>query len=195
MFESWIMDARYAGRRLLRRPTYAALAVLTLALAAGGIAAIFSVVRTLLLDPLPIAREEQVGVLWFGGSWREQEFLRLRPQFPGFERMAAYRPDDMTLEVPGSPMRLLPGIAVSAEFFDVLGTRAQFGRTFSSGEDLIGAEPVAVLSHSLWRDLGSDSAIIGKPLRLGGVACTIAGVMPPASGFRAPQLRFGPRPK
>ncbi len=105
-------------------PTYAVLAVLTLALGAGGTAAIFSVVRTLLLDPLPIAREEQVGVLWFSGSWREQEFLRLRPQFPGFQRMAAYRPDDLTLEVPGSPMRLVPGIAVSAEFFDVLGTPA-----------------------------------------------------------------------
>jgi putative ABC transport system permease protein len=190
MFESWIMDARYAGRRLRSRPTYAALAVLTLALAAGGIAAIFSVVRTLLLDPLPIAREEQVGVLWFAGSWREQEFLRLRPQFPGFERMAAYRPDDMTLEVPGSPMRLLPGIAVSAEFFDVLGTRAQLGRTFNSGEDLIGAEPVAVLSHSLWRDLGSDSGIVGKPLRLGGVAYTIAGVMPPGFWFPSPTTQI-----
>ena len=69
MFESWIMDFRYAARRLLSRPTYALLAVLTLALGAGGTAAIFSVVRTLLLDPLPIAREEQVGVLWFSGSW------------------------------------------------------------------------------------------------------------------------------
>ena len=122
MFESWIMDARYAGRRLLSRPTYAALAVLTLALAAGGTAAIISVVRTLLLDRLPVANEEQVGVLWFGGSWTEQEFLRLRLQFPGFERMAAYRPNDMTLEMPGSPMRLVLGLAVSAEFFDVLGT-------------------------------------------------------------------------
>ena len=89
MFESWIMDFRYAARRLMRRPTYALLAVLTLALGAGGTAAIFSVVRTLLLDPLPIAREDQVGVLWFGGSWNEQEFLHLRPNFPGFQRMAA----------------------------------------------------------------------------------------------------------
>src|SRR5262245_11403783 len=58
MFESWIIDFRYALRRLLSRPTYAALAVLTIALGSGGTAAIFSVVRTLLLDPLPIAREE-----------------------------------------------------------------------------------------------------------------------------------------
>src|SRR5687767_6349735 len=60
MFESWIMDGRYAARRLASRPTYALLAVLTLALGAGGTAAIFSVVRTLLLDPLPMVQEERV---------------------------------------------------------------------------------------------------------------------------------------
>jgi putative ABC transport system permease protein len=190
MFESWIMDARYAARRLLSRPAYAALAVLTLALAAGGTAAIFSVVRALLLDPLPVAREEQVGVLWFSGSWREQEFLGLRPQFPGFRRMAAYRPEDLTLEVPGSPMRLLPGVAGSAEFFEVLGTSAFLGRTFSPGEDVMGAEPVAVLSHSFWRELGADAAIIGKPLRLGGVARTIVGVMPPGFWFPSPTTQI-----
>ena len=86
MLESWIMDFRYAGRRLLSRPTYAVLAVLTLALGGGGTAAIFSVVRTLLLDPLPIAREEQVGIFWFDGSWNEREFATLRGQFPGFQR-------------------------------------------------------------------------------------------------------------
>jgi putative ABC transport system permease protein len=190
MFESWIMDARYAARRLLSRPAYAAMAVLTLALAAGGTAAIFSVARALLLDPLPVAREEQVGVLWFSGSWREEEFLRLRPQFPGFQRMAAYRPEDLTLEVPGSPMRLVPGVAGSAEFFEVLGTPAFLGRTFSAGEDLMGAEPVAVLSHALWRDLGADAAIVGKPLRLGGVARTIVGVMPPGFWFPSPTTQI-----
>jgi predicted permease len=190
MFESWIMDARYAGRRLLSRPTYAALAVLTLALAAGGTAAITSVVRTLLLDRLPVANEEQVGVLWFGGSWTEQEFLRLRLQFPGFERMAAYRPNDMTLEMPGSPMRLVPGIAASAEFFDVLGTRPLLGRPFNAGDDLTGAEPVAVLSHALWRDLGADASIVGKRLRLGGVPYTITGVMPARFWFPSPTTQI-----
>jgi hypothetical protein len=82
MIESWIMDARYAARRLARRPAYAALAILTLALGSGGTAAIFSVVRTLLIEPLPIADEQRVGVFWFTGSWTEQEFLGLRPEFP-----------------------------------------------------------------------------------------------------------------
>jgi predicted permease len=189
MFESWIMDFRYAGRRLLSRPTYAVLAVLTLALGAGGTAAIFSVVRTLLLDPLPMVREDQVGVLYFTGSWNEQEFLRLRGSFPGFQKMGAYRPNDLTLEVPGGAMRLLPGVAVSAELFDVLGTQPMLGRTFRAGEDTAGAELVAVLSHSLWQELGSDPNIVGKPLQLGGLARTVVGVMPKGFWFPSPTTR------
>lgn len=186
VFESWIIDARYATRRLLRRPAYAVLAVLTLALGTGGTAAIFSIVRALLLDPLPIAREEQVGVLWFAGSWTEQEFLRLRGSFPGFQRMAAYRPDDVTLEIPRAPMQLESGIAASAELFDVLGAHPFLGRTFRPGEDGQGAEPVAVLSYALWQQLGAADHIIGTPLVLGGVTRTVVGVMPRDFWFPSP---------
>lgn len=189
MFESWIMDFRYAGRRLLSRPTYALLSVLTLALGAGGTAAVFSVVRTLLLEPLPIAREEQVGVLWFTGSWSEAEFLLFRPQFPGFQSMAAYRPDDATLEVPGGPLRLVPGIAVSAELFHVLGVSPMLGRAFTTGDDAAGAAPTTILSYSLWRELGSDRSLIGRQIRLGGIARTVVGVMPPGFWFPSPQTR------
>ena len=114
MLESWIIDFRYAARRLRSRPSYAALAVLTIALGAGGASAIFGVVRTLLLASLPIAHEEQVGVLWFQASWREEEFLGLRPDFPGFQRMAAYRGGGGTLETSDGPMRQVSGIAASA---------------------------------------------------------------------------------
>lgn len=189
MYETWIMDVRYAARRLLRRPVYAGLAVATLALGAGGMASVHSVSDAILRDPLPMVREEQVGVLWFNGSWREQEFLRLRPDFPGFQRMGAYRPDDVTLERAGQPLRLIPGIAVSSELFDVLGTAAFLGRTFRSGEDLVGAEPVALLSYSLWRELGSDPNIAGRPLQLGGVPRTVVGVMPQGFWFPSPATR------
>ena len=190
MFESWIMDFRYAARRLMRRPTYAALAILTLALGAGGTAAIFSVVRTLLIEPLPIAREDQVGVMYFSGSWTEQEFLGLRGKFPGFQKMSAYRPNDLTLEVPGSAMKLVPGIAVSSELFDVLGTAPALGRTFRAGEDATGGELVVVLSHSLWQELGSDPAIVGKSLQLGGLSRTVIGVMPRGFWFPSPLTRI-----
>ena len=190
MFESWIMDVRYAGRRLLSRPTYALLAILTLALGAGGTAAVFSIARTILLDPLPIAREEQVGVFWMPVSWTEEEFLHFRPNFPGFKQVAAYRPNDVTLELPGSPMKLTPGVSVSAEFFDVLGASPLLGRTFQAAEDTVGPPPSVVLSHSLWQELGSDPEIVGKQLRIGGIARTVIGVMPRGFWFPSPQTRI-----
>jgi putative ABC transport system permease protein len=186
MFESWIMDARYAGRRLLRRPAYALLAVLTLALGAGGTAAIFSVVRTLLLDPLPIAREEQVGVFWFSGSWTEQEFLGLRPEFPGFARVAAYRPEGATLQTPGEGLRMVEGVSATAELFDVLGAPPLLGRTFAPGEDLPGSDRTVVISHGLWQELGADATVVGRPLILGGTSRTVIGVMPPGFWFPSP---------
>ena len=187
VLESWIIDLRYTTRRLVARPTYAALAVLTLALGVGGTAAIFSIVRTLLLEPLPIAREADVGVFWMPGSWTEQEFLHLRPEFRGFAHVAAYKAaDGATLEMPGRPLRLLPGISASAELFDVLGARPLFGRTFAVGDDLPGAEPVVVVSHGLWQELGGEPSVVGRQLRLGGITRTVVGVMPPAFWFPAP---------
>lgn len=190
MFESWIMDFRYAGRRLMSRPTYALLAVMTLALGAGGTAAIFSVVRTLLLEPLPIAREEQVGVFWMPYSWNEAEFVHLRGRFQGFQKVASFRPSDVTLENEGGPMRLVPGIAASSELFDVLGTPPMLGRTFVEGEDRIGPELVVVLSHSLWQELGADPNIVGKQLRVGGFSRTVIGVMPRGFWFPSPTTRI-----
>ena len=189
MFESWIIDVRYAVRRLIGRPLYAALAVGTLALGAGGTAAIFSIVRTLLLEPLPISQEAEVGVLWFEGSWSEAEFAFLRPDFPGFQAMAAYRPDDTTLEMPDGALRLAPGVAATAGLFDVLGTPALLGRTFGPGDDAAGAPPATILSYSLWQELGGDRSIIGTPLWLGGAPRTVVGVMPPGFWFPTPDTQ------
>lgn len=190
MYESWIMDARYALRHLLRRPVYAVVAVLTLALGTAGTAAVFSLAQRILLDPLPIAREDQVGVLWFSGSWNEQEILRLRPDFSGFQQVGAYRPAHATLEIAGQPLRMIQGAAVSSELLELLGTPPLIGRTFKPGEDLVNAEPVAVLGHSLWKELGGDANIVGKALQFGGVARTVVGVMPPGFWFPNPQTRL-----
>ena len=169
MFESWVMDFRYAARRLMRRPTYALLAVLTLALGAGGTAAIFSVVRTLLLDPLPITREDQVGILWFGGSWNEQEFLHLRPNFTGFQRMAAWRPNDSTLETPGGPMRLVEGVASSSEFFDVLGAAADAGPHLPVRRRRTGLRAGRRPEPRVMAGSRLRSSIVGRPIQFGGV--------------------------
>ena len=85
--ESWIMDARYAARRLLRRPLYALLSVLTLALGIGGIASVYGIARPILLDPLPYKAEEGLAAFWMPFDWTEQEFLFLRGKIPGFKSL------------------------------------------------------------------------------------------------------------
>jgi putative ABC transport system permease protein len=131
-----------------------------------------------------------VGVLWFEGSWTEQEFLHFRPNFPGFQRMAAYMPGDQTLEVAGEPLRLIRGVSTTAELFEVLGTRPFLGRTFQAGDDVQHAAPAAVLSYGLWQELGGDASIIGRQLRLGGEQRTIVGVMPRGFWFPSPTIRI-----
>ena len=188
--ESWIMDLRYAVRRLRSRPTYTLLAVLTLALGVGGSAAIFSILRGLLLSPLPFAKEAEIVVFWNLFDWSEAEMLYLRPNFPGFRRVAAYTGRDVTLESNGGPTRLVPGISASYELFDVLGARPALGRGFQAGDDRQGADPVAVLSYGLWREMGGDASILGRRLRLNGIPRTVVGVMPRGFWFPDPTVRI-----
>lgn len=187
--EGWIIDTRYAARRLLSRPTYSLLAVLTLALGAGGTAAIYSLARGLLLDPLPYAREQELAVFWMPGDWTEQEFLYLRGTFPGFRQVAAYRSEDVTMQVGDGPSRFVPGFASSAELFEVLGVAPAIGRGFQAGDDVPGAEAVAVISHGLWQELGGDRSIVGQRLMLDGSPRTVIGVMPRGFWFPNPTAR------
>jgi len=188
--ESWIMDARYAARRLVRRPLYALLSVLTLALGIGGTAAVYGIARPILLEPLPYTAEEQLVTFWNPFDWNEQEFLYLRDgRFPGFATVAAYMQSDVTLSRGDSPAQLLPGISASSELFTVLGARPALGRAFQAGDDVLGAEPVAVISYGVWQDLGGDPSIIGTQVRLDGTPRTIVGVMPRGFWFPDPSVR------
>ena len=189
--ESWIMDLRYAVRRLRSRPTYTLLAVLTLALGVGGTAAIFSIVRGLLLEPLPYTREAEVAVFWGPFDWTEEEMLFLRPEVSGFgfSRLAGYRNEDVTQETGDGPARLLQGVSASAELFEVLGARPALGRVFQPGDDRPGVDPVVVLSHGLWQEMGGDASILGRRIRLDGTPRTVVGVMPREFWFPDPGIR------
>ncbi len=191
----WLADARYAARRLRARPAYTLLAVLTLALGVGGTAAIFGVARPLVVDPLPYAHAGEVGTFWMPGWWTEEEFVFLRDKFSGFRAVAAHRPGDVTLRQGDGPARLVPGLTASAELFDVLGARPLVGRAFRAGDDGQGAEPVAVLSYGLWRELGGTPALLGTRLTLDGVPRTVVGVMPRGFWYPDPSVRVWlPRP-
>ena len=189
LMERWIVEARFALRRLRTRPTYTALAVLTLALGVGGMAAIAGIVRPLLVNPLPYPRDNELAMFWAHYSWYGREFALLRPQWTGFSAVAAYRPEDVTVEVENAPTKFVTGIASSTELFDVLGVPPRVGRGFKPGEDAQGTERVAVLSDALWRELGADPAIIGKPLKLDGIQRTVIGIMPRGFWFPDPSVR------
>lgn len=188
--ESWIMDARYAARRLVRRPLYALLSVLTLALGIGGTAAVYAIARPILLDRLPYRAEEGLAAFWMPFDWTEEEFVFLRGRIPGFSEVAAYRQDNVLLDRGDGQVRLLPTIVSSVELFSVLGTKPALGRGFQRGEDARGAEPVAVLSYGLWEELGGDPTIIGKRLRIDGAPRTVVGVMPRGFWFPDPTTRI-----
>ena len=188
--ESWIMDARYAARRLLRRPLYAILSVLTLALGIGGTAAVYAIARPILLDPLPYSDEQGLAAFWLPYSWSEQEFLFLRGKFPGFSNVAAYRNDNVLMDRGDGETRLLSTLASSAELFSVLGAAPAFGRGFEKGDDASGAEPIAVLSYGLWQELGGDRKVIGQRLKIDGEPRTVVGVMPAGFWFPDPTVRL-----
>ena len=186
--ESWIMDARFVARRLVSRPAYAILAVLTLALGVGGTAAVYGVARKFLLDPLPYAREGELAVFWNQFDWSEAEFLYLG-RFPGFRDVAAYRREAVTLDPGDGSPRVLPGLSSSAELFGVLGVRPLIGPGLRPGSDRTGAEPEAVLSYGLWEEMGRDPAVVGRRIRLDGVERTVTGVMPKGFWFPDPAVR------
>ena len=189
MLESWIIDLRFAARRLRSRPTYALLAVLTLALGVGGTAAVFGISRGLLFERLPYAREEDIGVFWNPFDWTEEEFLFLRGSFPGFGEVTAFRSEDVTMQLGDAPALLVPGVSSSAELFSVLGARPMLGRGFQAGDDAGGAEPVAVLSYGLWQQLGGTASVLGRRVTLDGIPRTVVGVMPRGFWFPDPSVR------
>ena len=190
LMKNWSTDARYAARRLMSRPSYTLVAVLTLALGVGGTAAVFGIARPLILDPLPYANADQVAAFWRSGWWNEEEFTYLRDKFGGFRMVAAHKPGDVTLRQGDAPARLLPGIATSHELFQVLGARPMLGRAFQPGDDVQGAEPVAVISYGLWQELGGDASIIGQRLSLNETPHTVVGVMPRGFWYPSPATRI-----
>lgn len=191
MVRTFLTDVRYAARRLRTRPAYAALAILTLALGVGGTAAVFGVARPLMLEPLPYAHAGQVEMFWVPNNWYEAEFTFIRGRVPGFQSVALYWPNQITLRDDASaPLRLLPAVRASSELFDVLGAKPMLGRGFLPGDDVQGAEPVVVLSYSLWRELGGDHTVLGRRLMLDGTPRTVVGVMPRGFWFPDPSSRL-----
>ena len=188
--EQLAQDAGYAIRILRRRVVYALLSVLTLALGIAGTTAVFGVAQGVLLNPLPYAHERELGVFWLKTDWTHEEYLYIRGRTPGFQQVALYRQRDAMLRVGGGSARLIPGVAASSELLEVLGVTPFLGRGFRQGEDVPGAERVALLSFGLWQDLGGSPSILGARVMLDGVPRTVIGVMPRGFWFPDPSVRI-----
>lgn len=189
-------DLRFGVRMLLKQPGFALLAVLTLALGIGANTAIFSVVYSVLMRPLPYAAPEKLMALYsmyperdvFRSVISAPDFHDWRAQNQTFESMAAYIGSNYALSGGELPERLV-GLNVSPNFFQVLGVNPLLGRAFAPEEENDGRDRVAVLSYGLWqRRFGADPQLVGKSISLNGENYTVIGVMPQSFRFAPVEL-------
>ncbi|HEX5412074.1 MAG TPA: ABC transporter permease [Terriglobia bacterium] len=192
--EDLLRDVQYALRQLRRNPGFTTVVVITLALGIGANTAIFSVVNTVLLRPLPYRDADLLVTVWEYNRARSihhtetvsaPDFADWRAENHVFQSMGASTDGSFyTLTGRGEPAAIM-GYYFSADFFHVLGTAPLLGRTFLPEEEQPGKNHVVVLSYSLWQNrFGGDRAVLGKTITLDGAAYTVVGVMPP--GFKWP---------
>ena len=183
-------DVKGALRGLWKTPGFVVGALLTLSLGIGATAAIFSVVKAVLLTPLPYDAPDERVMVWskwvrFEKTWvSSQEVFDYRGLARTMTDVAFWVNTSQNLTDAGEPVRLTVGL-VSANTFDVLGTRPVVGRTLTADDDRPDGPPVVVLGHGLWEaEFGADRAVIGRRIMLNDVPVEVIGVMP--EGFRLP---------
>src|SRR5579872_3643884 len=190
--ETLVQDIRYGLRVLLKNPGFTAVAILTLALGIGANTAIFSIVNTVLLRPLPyrdpnglvkiIFSNPGVGLHDVALSVPELDDLKSRAGV--FDEVSAIWPVSVNLTGAKQPERL-ELMVVSPNYFSMLGSTPQIGRLFEPQDFALGFAEAAVISDGLWRrSYGADPKILGRNIRLDNDLYTIVGVLPP--GFRHP---------
>ena len=182
----------YSARMLWKKPSLTAVAVIAIGLGIGANTAIFSVVNTVLLQPLPypqpkqlveIASEQRNQALDGRGASSVPDFLDVQKSSTTLEHVATFQGTGTITTDGNEPERLL-GAAVSHDYFNVLGVKPELGRVFTPDEDKPGAASVVLISHALWqRRYAGDPNIIGREIDLGGKT-TVIGVMP--AGFEFP---------
>ncbi len=181
-------DVRYAVRMFARNPGFAAVAILSLALGIAGNTAIFSIINTLLIKPLPFHEPDRL--------------MRITELYPK-AILEYFRQHSRTLVVafvsPGSEFNLtgtgpasrIMGSETSANLFSVLGVGVERGRTFEHGEDRPGNDGVVILSHALWiAKFDRDGQVLGRTITLNGINRRVIGIMPASFSFPASSVQF-----
>src|SRR5580704_11781766 len=182
--EEFLQDLRYGARTLQKNPGFTAIATLTLALGIGADTSLFTVVNAVLLNPLPYPHPEQLVTLheskpnFLAGSLSYPNFRDWQKDNHSFSSMAVARGSSLSLTGLGEAEQVNTRF-ISAEYFPMLGVNPVLGRTFTAGEDEIGAAPIALISAGFWnRKFGTAPDVLGKTLNLDGKAYTIVGVTP-----------------
>jgi putative ABC transport system permease protein len=190
MFDSLRQDVTGAIRGLIKSPGFAAASLITLALGIGATSAIFSVVKAVLITPLPYASPErtvQIFTRWtaFEKTWlANAEVVDFRNMAKTVTAIASWNSGQQNLTGDGEPIRIGVGF-VTANTFDVLGARPLLGRVITEQEDAPNGPQVAVLGYPIWQArYGGDPNVIGRRLMINDVPVEVIGVMP--QGFRLP---------
>jgi putative ABC transport system permease protein len=183
--ESTFRDLRHGLRMLGRSPGFTAAALLTLALGIGATSAVFSVVRTVMLEPLPYREPDRIVAVWEtnqGGTSRNviapANFVAWRERVRTLDHLGMVGPTNLVLMVDGQPSNV-SGLTLSADVFAALGVRPALGRAYTVEEDLGGPSTVIVLSYEFWQSRLGGRDAVGVTLGTGSGPVTVIGVMPP----------------
>ncbi|HVH89113.1 MAG TPA: ABC transporter permease [Terriglobales bacterium] len=194
-------DIRYGLRQLRKSRGFAIVAILTLGLGIGANTAIFTVVNTVFLHPLPVKDPNQLMGIFTTDQRNRGGLNNFLPisqpnakdvaeRAQSFSSVMMFTGTGVSITIDGKPQSFPAGL-VSGNFFDVLGVQAELGRTFRPDEDQLGAPGVIVLTHGVWeRYFASNPNVIGKNVLLNGQGFTIIGVMP--RGFKGTAVLGGP---
>jgi len=179
-----IHDLHYGLRQLRRSPGFTAVAVLTLALGIGATTAVFTVVNTVLLNPLPYpVADRLVNIGSSNSNGRYSDSLPMVSFWlqnnPGFEDLTAYAEAATTVRLSGGDRpELVEELKVSRNYFRLLGATPILGRTFIAAEDQPGGARALVMSYGLWqRRFGGDASIVGQAIALGGASYRVIGIL------------------
>jgi predicted permease len=178
-------DLKFAFRQLLKNPGFTAVAVLTLALGIGANTAVFSIVDSVLLKPLPYDEPGQLVQVWEAPAPGQRNwaspgaFLDWKEHGNVFEDLSLLDNRELNLTGEGKPERI-SGLGMSASGLKILRAVPLLGRTFAADEDQPGKDQVVVLSHGFWqRRFGGDASVVGRTIQLNDQSHTVIGVLAP----------------
>ena len=189
--QTFLQDLKYALRILKKNPAFTAVAILTLAVGIGANSAIFSVLNSVLLRPLPFRQPDQLvrvysefPTMQLQKFWLSPpELLDIQREAKSWETIGAWAPGGQNVGTESEPLRVTSA-AITRSLIDVLGVQPERGRNFSEEEDRNGGPNVAIISHGLWqKGFGGANDIIGKQIQVNAATTTVIGVMPASFAF------------